>query len=345
MKLIIVLIWCLVATAVPAVALADTEPNDGIGQWEGPYPGDTPVNGTFAAANDIDWYGFYAAGPADVTIPVQNTGQAGTCRPIASLRDFDGKVIASVSPESGQVATLVLNAPAGTLRYFLTLEADCAQGSYAFTLTPASAIAAGSKRETPTVAPEPNDSIGDAFGPLQGGVDFGGLLDSDGDLDWYVVYTDEGAQAIDVQLMNTSTTTACAPALDVYTADGATALGGTRVDKDTIGHVRYTAPRAEKVGIRVRSQCAGGSYALRVEPPGALSQDEPSDKIAAPVAACKNARNSVKRYLALVKKRNKELKKAKSKAGKKRAKARRKSAGRLLENARDRVVRDCDQDG
>ena len=278
-----------------------------------------------------------------MTIPVQNTGQSGTCRPVASLRDFDGKVIASVSPESGQVATLVLNAPAGTARYFLTLEADCAGGSYAFTLTPGSAIAQGAGRGTPTAAPEPNDAIGDAFGPLQGGVDFGGVLDSDGDLDWYFVYTDEGAQAIDVQLMNTSPTTACAPALDVYAADGSTALGGTRIDKDTIGHVRYTAPRAEKVGIRVRSQCAGGSYALRVEPPSALSQDEPSDRIAAPVAACKNARHSVKRYLALVKKRNRELARAKTKSGRKRARARRRAAGRLLDRARDRVVRDCDQ--
>ena len=198
-------------------------------------------------------------------------------------------------------------------------------------------------RTAPQPVPEPNDSLSDAFGPLQGAVDFGGTLDNDADLDWYFVYTDEGVQTIDVQLTNTSTTTACAPALDLYTPDGATAVNGTSVDKDTIGHVRYSAPAAQKLGIRVRSQCTGGTYTLRVEPPGALSQDEPSDKIAAPVAACKAARNSVKRYLALVKKRNKELKKAKTKAGKKRAKARRKSAGRLLENARDKVVRDCDQ--
>src|SRR4051794_37033711 len=117
--------------AFPAIAAADTEPNDGIGQWEGPYAGDTAVNGTFAAANDIDWYGFYAAGPAQVTIPVQNTGLGGTCRPVASLRDFDAKIVASVSPASGETATLILDAPAGTARYYLTFEADCAGGSYA----------------------------------------------------------------------------------------------------------------------------------------------------------------------------------------------------------------------
>src|SRR4051812_40017082 len=151
--------------AMPAVALADNEPNDGIGQWEGPYAGDTTVNGTFPVDNDIDWYGFYATGPADVTVPVQNLGQAGTCRPVATMRDPDGHQLASVSPDAGQTATLILNALAGTNRYYLTLEAGCNGGGDALVLTPPPPNPGGAQHTPPTILPQPNDSLEDAVRP------------------------------------------------------------------------------------------------------------------------------------------------------------------------------------
>ena len=209
-------------------------------------------------------------------------------------------------------------------------------------LTPASAIASGSKRVAPNVVPEPNDFLADAFGPLPGGTPHGGILDRDGDEDWYFLYTAEGPQSIDATLTNTSPTTACSPTLDLLPGEGGTSYGQVRVDKDTVGHQRFTAPSAMKVAARVRSNCDGGSYVLQVDPPSALSQDEPEGKgPAGPSEECRNARNRVKSLVKLVAKRNKELKKAKTKAGKKKAKARRKAVGRQLDKARDRVVQLC----
>lgn len=201
-------ITLLTLLLAPTVALAGTEPNDGITQAEGPLSGGIAYEGTLAGWADTDAYLFYISGQQQISVEVTALSVPSySCLQVA-FGDSDNALIESGSvpnpeTESHHLAFLY-STPPGLTRYYLELRLaegnrDCNEVTrYSVTINPAAAVAPGPATLPPIPTAEPNDTADQAAGPLLGNVAYTGELQTSNDQDWFKFYTAPGVHHIDV---------------------------------------------------------------------------------------------------------------------------------------------------
>jgi hypothetical protein len=284
-KLTLVITVAAAAVLAPAAhAATEAEPNDDITHPNGPLSPGVVYSGGFQRVNDHDRFVLYATGSGSVDITVDNLG-GGACVSTSMdvrLLNADGRRLdeRAVSSTDQLPSTLRLT-PAGPTRYYVMLVDDCAGGSYTLAAGPSGAVTAnspaaafGQPGPSPVPAPEPNDSLVGAFGPLAGDVSYGGRLDSAGDADWYVLYAQPG-QWLDVSV--TKVGPGCSTTIDakLLDADGESERG-MRVNSDETSHMQIPAAALPaRHYVSVYHDCAGNDYQLRAGPASAMSTTSP----------------------------------------------------------------------
>lgn len=278
----------LVATAVlasAAHAATEAEPNDDITHPNGPMAPGVVYEGGFHRADDHDRFVVYATGSGPVDITIDYLGGASCTSESIDVRwlDANGHKINSTSASYvDPLPTRIPLRPSGPTRYYVLLSDDCQGGRYTLQAGPAGAVttdspaaAFGQPGPNPAPAPEPNDSLVGAFGPLAGDVSYGGRLDSAGDADWYVLYTQPG-QALDVAV--TKVGPGCSSTIDakLVDADGEPERGGLTASSDETDHMQIPgAALPARHYVSVYHDCAGNDYQLRAGPASALTVSSP----------------------------------------------------------------------
>lgn len=297
------LVVCLLLAGA-AVASADVEPNDVISQAEGPIAGGVPINGTIDTPDDTDYYYFYVQGQQQ--IHVRSTGLSGgfNCSPPPDLEDA-----------SGSSLPLDYTTPSGLNLFFLRVGDNspgsqdelCDPGPYTLEVDPGSAVVQGPALDHSFVQTgEPNESAAQAEGPLAGGVNYRGSIDTANDQDWFYFNVAPGTHQLDVTVTNperqdcTSGVT-LADALDQY-GDAYSASGNW----DTFGQVAVTltGPAVYHLNAGMASSSCFGAWQFRIDPPGAVTPTLETAPPPAPPAhpapristACKQARSRVRAW-------------------------------------------------
>jgi hypothetical protein len=256
------LVACILL-AGSACALADVEPNDVISQAEGPIAGGVPVAGTYGTPDDFDYYVFYVQGQQQIHLH-QSTPDG--CS--ALLLDTSGNEV----PED-------FTTPSGLNRYFVVVgrdssfDDDCGGQSYTFQVDPASAIVTGPAIDRSFVQTgEPNESQAQAGGPLAGGVNYRGSIDTDNDEDWFYFFVAPGVHQVEATVTSPGPgpggTGECGSAAISFPGlgefgDDVTASGS----EGSFGHVdlTFTGPSIQHI------QASGCSWQFRIDPPDALT--------------------------------------------------------------------------
>ncbi len=157
----------LAACAGGPEALADSEPNNGITEVEGPLGGGVTYGGAITTSNDRDWYAFYVLPQTQLDIALTTPGDSPCSSYDASeltLRTSDGGFVADTAAERNETEHLKYTTPPTVTRYLLVAETDCEGGRYQFRLEPATAVVSGPGLTAPTATPEPNESPAQGFG-------------------------------------------------------------------------------------------------------------------------------------------------------------------------------------
>jgi hypothetical protein len=271
--LIAVAVCAVVTMAIPALALADVEPSNGITEAEGPLAGGVTYTGAIANSTDLDTYFFYVNGQQQIHILVTDTGSGGECLN-ARFGDSDNEYLSEKSYlREGQSAEFTYSTPPGVNRYYLEFSSDCSgETKYSFTITPAAAIVGGASTLPPTPTTEPNENIEQASGPLLGGVAYAGEIQTQNDEDWFKFYTAPGTHQFDVAVTEVS---GCeleaelkSPVEDEYRSGS--------LNTDEWGHFTETSPAAGVYYLRFHDGCVGSRYEFVIQPPESLTTVAPS---------------------------------------------------------------------
>jgi hypothetical protein len=266
-RLLVVAVCALATLAVPALAAADTEPNDGITEAEGPLAGGVTYTGAVANSTDVDTYVFYVNGQQQIDIKVTDLN-GGECLS-ARFGDTNNHQLAEKSYlREGQSQEFKYTTPPGVNRYYLSFGSGCSgEVKYSFSIEPASTIVAGPSTLIPTPTTEPNDNAEQALGPLLGGVAYTGEIQTQNDQDWFKFYTAPGSQQFDVAMTRVS---GCELSFELQSP----VKGETRSTYPPSGewsHFTETSATAGIYYLKVAGGCVGSRYEFVVEPPGALT--------------------------------------------------------------------------
>jgi hypothetical protein len=269
--LIVVAVSALVVLALPAVAMADVEPNDGVTQAEGPLAGGVTYTGVVANSTDLDTYFFYVNGQQQLHILVTETG-GGECLD-ARFGDSDNEYLSEKSYlHEGQSGEFTYSTPPGVNRYYLELDSHCSgETKYSFAITPGAALVGGAGTLPPTPTGEPNENIEQASGPLLGGVAYAGEIQTQNDEDWFKFYTAPGTHQFDVAVTEVSGCEVEAelksPVEDEYRSG--------YLNTDEWGHFTETSPAAGVYYLRFHEGCVGSRYEFVIQPPESLTTVAP----------------------------------------------------------------------
>lgn len=262
------------ASAAPAIA--DVEPNNVISQAEGPVAGGAPVTGTLSTPDDVDYYVFYGASQQQIHLTSDDlTNDPGASCLSAGLEDTNGRGLASN-----------YTTPPGTNRFFVHIEYRNGFGcknpeSYRFEIDPGSGVTTGAPLDRVlTQTGEPNETPGQASGPLRANVNYVGAHETTNDEDWFYFFVPAGTHQLDL-----STT---APARNSYSCDATVALfgspsssgsiGSATADWATFSHVTQTLTGPSRHYIRAGvedTDCLGARWQFRIETPGAVTAANP----------------------------------------------------------------------
>jgi hypothetical protein len=248
-------------------ALADVEPNNVISQAEGPIGGGTPVNGTLSTPDDVDYYMFYAASQQQIHLTADDLTNTDDDCLGASLEDTDGESL----PSS-------YTTPPGVNRFFVQLsvgESYCMNPlSYRIEVDPGSAITSGDPLDrllTPTG--EPNETPGQAIGPLQANRNYVGAIDTANDQDWFYFFVPPGTHQFG--LSTTAPDGSCSTSVSLYGSPSSdesiqSASGGT----GSFGHISQTLTGPAEYYLNAgldSSYCVGGRWQFRIDTPDAVA--------------------------------------------------------------------------
>jgi hypothetical protein len=267
-KLLVVAMCVFAALAAPTLAIADTEPNNGITEAEGPLAGGVTYTGAVANSTDLDTYVFYVNGQQQLDIKVADTSGASECLN-ARFGDTNNHSLASRGGmREGQSQEFKYTTPPGVNRYYLELSGGCSgETKYSFTIEPAAAIVGGAATIPPTPTGEPNENAEQAFGPLLGGVPYTGELQTQNDEDWFKFYTAPGIHQFDVAVTRLSGCEA-----DVLLQSPVKNENkGLDAVTDEWRHFTETSQTAGVYYLEVSEGCVGTSYEFVIEPPEALT--------------------------------------------------------------------------
>lgn len=269
--MLIAAVCALTALAVPAVAMADVEPNDGITEAEGPLAGGIAYAGTVANENDRDTYFFYVNGQQQIDIRVTETGGAGCIESRFGGPDNEELDEDSIFAE-GESHDFTYSTPPGVTRFYLEVRGRCSsEARYAFTISPTAAITGGGPTLMSNPTTEPNENAEQAFGPLVGGVAYTGEIQTQNDEDWFKLYTAPGTQQIDVAYTSIGE---CSPEAELKGPGEYDDLSNY-ASFDEWQHFTATSASASAYYVRFTRGCVGSRYEFVVNPPGALTLSPP----------------------------------------------------------------------
>lgn len=268
-----ILIGALACAAVggsATQAFADVEPNNIISQAEGPIAGGVPIDGNLATINDIDYYVFYAASQQQIHLTSSIlSGQSSYCLDV-TLLGTDGYVLSSN-----------YTTPIGVNRYFIRVESDsCAAVNYRFQVDPPAAVTTGPALDhTVTETAEPNETPGQASGPLAANVNYTGVHETTNDEDWFYFLVPPGTHQLDVATTGTGSYSDCTE-VALYGAGGTSSIASARGSTSTFGHIKQTVTGPSRYHLLAgpeggSSSCVGGRWQFRIETPDAVTASNP----------------------------------------------------------------------
>jgi hypothetical protein len=279
---LLVVVGCAVATlVVPALATADTEPNNGITEAEGPLAGGIAYTGAVANSTDLDTYVFYVNGQQQLNIEVTDTGSGNECLD-ARFGDSDNRFLAAKNDLSGsQSQDITYTTPPGVTRYYLEFDGDCSvETTYSFTINPAAGVVGGAATIAPTPTSEPNENAEQALGPLVGGVPYTGEIQTQNDEDWFKFYTAPGTHQFNVAMTRIS---GCEASFTLE-SPVKNETRSTFPPTDEWAHFTETSQAAGVYYLAVGDGCVGTRYEFVVEPPEALTALAPPPPAVPPAA-------------------------------------------------------------
>jgi len=268
---VIVLITLGAAGISVAPASADVEPNNVISQAEGPIPGGVPIVGALPTGNDVDYYVFYAASQqqihltrADLTAPSSGCLEVG------------------MSDTNGAGITDSYTTPPGVNRYFVGVSADdtdCGAISYRFEVGPAGAITGGPALDRALVqTSEPNETPGQAQGPLSAEVNYVGAHETANDQDWFYFYVPAGTHQLDIST-TAPVARSCSSAVRLYgSASDDNWIDSASSGAFGFGHINQTVTGPAQYFLRAGpddTYCLGDRWQFRIETPGAITASNP----------------------------------------------------------------------
>lgn len=317
---------CALALAAPATAAADSEPNDGLVQAEGPLQAARDYPGALPTTNERDWYVFYVSGQQQLDIAITNP--AGSDDFYAVLRDGDGHGIADGRIFDGEQRHFRYTTPPGTNRFFLELRGGDGV-RYTLRIDPAGALVDGPAWGSATATGEPNESLPDALGPLLGGTLYSGAIQTENDEDWFVFHT-VGGRAFDVSAVDTVEGGSLRVELLDHRGDHLESIG---VDGNTIEHIRRNAPNAmTRYYLKVTGDL-DTTYQLRIDPADVLTTK--------PFEPCARARSAESKLRKTIKSLKSKIKKTNSKKRRSQLRKELKKANKRLAAAAVRTAEAC----
>ncbi|HEY8501369.1 MAG TPA: hypothetical protein VIL21_01675 [Solirubrobacterales bacterium] len=271
------------AAAAPG-ARADQEPgNDMLVGAEGPLAGGIAYKGTTSDESPIegDWYFFYAGSQVQLDIRVWTTDECENSElvddAVVALTDANGEEIytAWLYPTIGVDENHIkFTTPPGGGQYYL--HAGCGgypegKPHYNFSIAPATGVLLGpSPWRAPVPLGEPNETAGEAIGPLVGDVDYEGATSTINDPDWFYFYTLK-QYPLDILTTPREGCRYSEVTLRRPTPDGDLEwVADIEAEPDHVGHLHYTSPGG--VGLfYLEASCSGmGAYRFRINPGAAL---------------------------------------------------------------------------
>jgi hypothetical protein len=267
----VVALAALVFAAAPASA--DNEPNDVISYAEGPIGGGVPITGTISTTDDEDWYVFYANSQQQLHLTYDDlTKDDDSCLDV-TLRDTNGSSVA-----------FDYTTPPGINRYFVQVAWDGGYGcgdpphTYRFELDPAGAVTTGAALDlTLTPTAEPNETYGQAIGPLGALVNYVGATDTDNDEDWFWFWVPAGTHQLVVT--TTGPASSCGSEISLYNDPSDSRVAYATGSRSSFGSINQTVAGPAKLYLKADSsgyRCTLGSrWQFRIDTPDAIAWSDP----------------------------------------------------------------------
>lgn len=260
-------------TAAPAVA--DVEPNNVISQAEGPVGGGAPILGALSTPDDVDYFVFYAASQQQLHLTADDlTNAPGNDCLRAGFEDTNG---ASVAND--------YTTPPGVNRFFIHVEYrdgySCNNPmSYRVEVDPGSGVSTGPALDHAlTQTGEPNETPGQAGGPLSALVNYVGAVETTNDEDWFYFYVPPGTHQLDVSTTAPTVNSYCDASIELFgSASSSNSLQSATAGWSTFGHINQTLTGPAQYFLRAgvdSSNCLGSRWQFRIETPDAVTQSNP----------------------------------------------------------------------
>jgi hypothetical protein len=255
------------------------EPDDDLVHAFGPLHGDMQYGGTTDSAADRDWFVLYTNPGHSLDVAVTKVGAGCSTTLDVRLMDRNGLGIQGTAVNNDETDHFRLNTPRVPARYYLEVYDTCAGDAYQLHASPAAAVdpfsplTATQPRPASLLIREPNDRFARAFGPLAGGVAYGGGFRSLGDVDHVLLYS---AGPGNLDLAVTKIGRGCSSSIETRLSDPSgrqIKAGGPASNQ--ISHMRLRARRATAYVLRLYSGCRGDPYLLRVDPASAVRRTPP----------------------------------------------------------------------
>jgi hypothetical protein len=278
------------ASATPA--LADVEPNNVISQAEGPVGGGVPVLGTISTPDDADYYVIYAASQQQIHLTSTDLTNNSTNCLLVSLEDTNGRGVESD-----------FTTPLGTNRYFVHVDYYDGSGctvplSYRFEVDPGGAVVGGPPLDHAlSQTGEPNETAGQAIGPLAGDVNYIGAHETTNDEDWFYFYVPPGTHQFDLSTTQPSEgSSSCESEVTLY-GSPTTSIQYATAGWALFAHINQTLTGPSQYFVRAGVEdddCLGYRWQFRIETPAAVTSTlmTPPPPPPPPVAAPRRPRYS-----------------------------------------------------
>lgn len=265
------------ALALPAAAAgSDTEPNDGIHEYDGPLVAETPYDGVLSSRVDRDWYAFYVSGPGLVTIEFTNVAEGLGYHADLVFMDDSGGELDQAGAYPGEADTIEYTVP-GAGKYYLMARGNVydAWTNDSYTLEVSGPLVGGAPAATAQSTPNNNQDAGSAFGPLVGGALYGGRIDASGEEDWFHFHTAaSGTFTVEVvgvpdEGFNTH--------VELYRGSGAL-VDDVLVRENQIVRISYTGAGRDTYKLRFFHKfdaAPGDGYRFRIDPAQLITPTPP----------------------------------------------------------------------
>jgi hypothetical protein len=256
------------------------EPNDDISHAFGPLAGATQYSGTTDSPADEDWFVLYTHPGQQLDIALTKVGTGCSSTIDARLLDADGRGVQGSAVSNNETDHFRLATPAAPGRFYVQVFDTCAGDAYQLRADPVAAIDLGSPllgsqpRPPDAIIREPNDRFARAFGPLLGGVVYGGDFRSATDVDHMLLYT-KGPGPVD--LVITKAGRGCSSSIEARLFDPSGVqlqTGGPASNQ--VWHMAFRARRATGYVLRTFSGCHGDPYQVRVDSPNGVRRSAPA---------------------------------------------------------------------